>query len=45
MKRLALPLGLLLTAAAPADRAVLWWADISAIADDRTQGRETGSPG
>ena len=47
MKRPALPLALLflLAAAAPADRATRWWDDISAIADDSTQGRETGSPG
>ena len=48
MKRLALPLALLLIAAAaplPSKRATLWWDDIRAIADDSTEGRETGSPG
>ena len=44
------PALLLLTAAAPAPerpspRAAAWWADISAIADDKTEGRLTGSPG
>jgi len=45
MKRFLLPLALILAAAEPADRATLWWDDIRAIADDSTQGRETGSPG
>ncbi len=44
------PALLLFTAGAPAPeplspRAAAWWADISAIADDKTEGRLTGSPG
>ncbi len=30
---------------APSARAQAWWADIAAIADDSTEGRQTGSPG
>ena len=47
---LALPLALLTLAAAapppdPATRATRWWADIGALADDRNEGRLTGSAG
>ncbi len=34
-----------LAAAAPVSRADAWWANIAAIADDRTEGRQTGSAG
>ena len=33
------------TPPASSPRAVQWWSDIKVIADDRTEGRQTGSPG
>ena len=32
-------------AQSPSPRAEQWWADIKAIADDKTEGRQTGSKG